>query len=481
MSSFSQVQRLVTNDAATFEVILNGKTSLSSDGTSLVVGGQNPNKAVYFFTRSVSAFASGNTWTQQQKILASDEMNKFGEAVALSSDGNSLIVGDWANSSGTGSIYFFTRSGNTWTQQQKILASDATSGDRFGISVALSSDATKLIVGASRVNSNAGAAYYFTRSGNTWTQQQKFLASDGSGTSDQFGAEVTLSGDGSSLIVGAFAEDSNATTNNGAAYFFTRSGNTWTQQQKFLASDSADYENFGEIARLSSDGLTLMIGSNQVSTVRGAIYFFTRSGNTWTQQQKIMASDAANFDYFGTSVALSSDATKLAIGAHNGPSEQGRGAVYFFTRSGNTWTQEQKIMASDAANFDYFGFGVVLSSDGLTLVAVASNEYAGAGPNATDSGAIYSFGLYTSTIDESNSTVSASTAWGNGTSLSVTVPATVESGSTLTLDVPSVAALTGGGTITVESGAAISINGPTGPRTIAVSAGSELVISTEGT
>ena len=159
---------------------------------------------------------------EQAKFQASDKQGSdfFGRSTAISDDGNTAIVG-MANEDSAGAAYIFTRSGTTWTQQQKIQASDKQGGDFFGISVSISEDGNTAIVGAANEDS-AGAAYIFTRSGTTWTQQQKIQASDKQG-GDFFGISVSISEDGNTAIVGAANEDSVSAT-----YIFTRSGNSWT-------------------------------------------------------------------------------------------------------------------------------------------------------------------------------------------------------------------------------------------------------------
>jgi phage gpG-like protein len=394
--AFSQQQKLLASDAASSDQF-GRSVALSSDGNTAIVGAPNENTspntdngAAYVFTRT------GFTWTEQQKLLASDAAtdDQFGFSVALSSDGNTAIVGAQEKNTFTGAAYVFTRTGSTWTEQQKLLASDAASGDQFGISVALSSDGNTAIVGANlqdtSPNIDNGAVYVFTRSGSTWTEQQKLLASDAA-SSDQFGRSVALSSDGNTAIVGAPTEDTSPYTNNGAAYVFTRSGSTWTEQQKltdlFLGATDGD---MGRAVDLSSDGNTACISAPGLNSVSGRVYIFTRSGSTWTKQQTLSANDLAAGDSFGDSVALSSDGNLAFIGAAGEDTfpSVGNGAAYVFTRTGSTWTEQQKLLASDAASSDQFGRSVALSFDGNTAIVGANLE--STAPNSQN-GAAYVF------------------------------------------------------------------------------------------
>jgi hypothetical protein len=169
----------------------------------------------------------------------------------------------------------FTRSGTAWTQQQELTAADAAAGDRFGDSVALSSDGSTALIGADAKASAAGAAYVFTRSGTTWTQQRELTAS-ADATGDDLGVSVALSGDGGIALVGA----AGTTSATGAAYVFSRSGTTWTRQQRLAASDGAAGDRFGSSAALSSDGSTALIGAPTRNSSAGAVYAFTRAGTS---------------------------------------------------------------------------------------------------------------------------------------------------------------------------------------------------------
>ena len=366
----------------------------------------------------------------------------FGNFLALSGDGNTLAVGAWGensnaigidgdetdnSASSAGAVYVFTRSGTTWTQQAYVKASNTDASDFFGYNLSLSDDGNTLAVNAIGERSNApgiggdqtdnsnflsGAVYVFIRSGTTWTQQAYVKASN-TGLGDFFGVSLSLSGDGNSLAVGAAQEDSNAigtggdrsdnsSVNAGAVYVFTRSGTTWTQQAYVKASNTDALDEFGSDVSLSNDGNTLAVGaskegsnatgiggdqSDNSAVNAGAVYVFTRSGTTWTQQAYVKASYVGSGDLFGGSLSLNGDGNSLAVGASsedsnatgtggdqsdNSASEAG--AVYVFTRSGTTWTQQAYVKASNTDASDEFGSDVSLSNDGNSLAVGAAQE-----------------------------------------------------------------------------------------------------------
>jgi hypothetical protein len=367
--------------------------SISGDGNTAIVGARYGDTvgAAYIFTRS------GTSWPEQAKIQASDkEYNDwFGYSVSLSADGNTAIVGAPGEDTGAGNAgaaYIFTRSGTSWSEQAKIQASDKQGVDYFGWSVAISGDGTTAIVGAYGEDdtgaTDAGAAYIFTRSGTSWSEQAKIQASDKQG-GDYFGWSVAISEDGTTAIVGAYGEDDTGGTNAGAAYIFTRSGTSWLEQAKIQASDKQGGDQFGFSVAISSDGTTAIVGANfedTGGTNAGAAYIFTRSGTSWSEQAKIQASDKENYDYFGGSVSLSADGNTAIVGAYG--EDALKGAAYTFTRSGTSWSQQAKIQASDRQQGDWFGWSIAISGDGTTAIVGARYEDT---VGAMDAGAAYIF------------------------------------------------------------------------------------------
>ena len=386
--------KLLASDAQTSDNF-GQSVSISNNGTIAIVGSPNEDTG---FTNAGAAYiysVSGSTWTQQAKIQASDKASydAFGYSVSIDSDGDTAIVGAYAEDAGgftdTGSAYIFTRSGSTWTQQGKITASDKANSDYFGRNVSISGDGNTVVVSAhledpSNIN-DAGSAYIFTRSGTSWSQQSKLQASDAQG-SDNFGQSVSISDDGDTVIVGAYNEDTGG-TNAGAAYIFTRSGSTWTQQAKIQASNAGSSDKFGQSVSIDSDGDTAIVGAPFEDTGdsnAGSAYIFTRSGTSWSQQAQIQASDAQGSDYFGRSVSISGDGNTVIGSSYlEDTGFTNAGAAYIFTRSGSTWTQQSKIQAYDAQASGYFGQLVNISNDGNTAIIGANN---------TDSGSISTAG-----------------------------------------------------------------------------------------
>ncbi len=360
-----------------------GTVAVSADGNTAVIGGPTDNTsngAVWIFART------GQTWTQQgSKLVPNDETGAgiFGNAVALSADGNTALIGGAFDNGHIGAAWAFTRSGSTWTQQgSKLTPSDETGSGLFGQSVALSADGNTGLIGGRNDNGNVGAAWAFTRTGSTWTQQgSKLTPSDETG-SGLFGQSVALSADGNTGLIGGRSDNGNV----GAAWAFTRSGSTWTQQgSKLTASDETGNGLFGQTAALSADGNTALIGGIGDSSNVGAAWVFTRSGSTWTQQgPKLTPGGTTGFAQLGSSVSLSGDGNTALVG---GPLDNTQvGAAWVFTRAGSTWTQRGgKLVPNDEVGAGVVGTGVGLSADGGVAII------GGQGDN-TNVGAAWAFG-----------------------------------------------------------------------------------------
>ena len=342
--------------------------ALSADGNTAIITGDQNNDDVFIFTRS------GTTWSEQ---AAFNVANGAFKSIDISADGNTVVIGNMINDS----AYIYTRSGTTWSQQQQLQSSDGLSTDYFGSSASISDDGNTVVVGAqaeTTTQDDSGAAYIFTRSGSTWSEQQKIKGSDvnrpvNKGRQDYFGTSIGISGDGNTVIVGAPWWE-NVQAREGAAYIFTRSGSTWSEQT-ILFDDFAGGPEFGNSVHLTTDGNTAIVATSEAN---GKVYIFTRSGTTWSQQQILTASDATNWDSFGKNISISGDGSVIIVGAPDeGEDPNEAGAVYIFTKTDSTWTEVKKINSSGAIASGRFGWDVDISRDGQTAIAGAKFETVG--------------------------------------------------------------------------------------------------------
>ncbi|HLM62536.1 MAG TPA: FG-GAP-like repeat-containing protein, partial [Pyrinomonadaceae bacterium] len=345
--------------------------SVAISGNTAVIGGYGAYNGTPTSTGSAYVFVKNGTsgWTLQQKLLVENNGGTLSQfGFSVAISGDTLFVGAKNDSNiSIGAVYVFTRNGATWAQQQILTAPDAAANNGFGHSVAVSGDS--LIIGS---GSQGSSAYIFVRSGSTWQHQQKLTASDGAAG---FSTSVAISGD--SVIIGAQGDNIGSNSLQGSAYIFTRNGTTWTQQQKLVATDGARGDLFGSSVGIS--GNTAIAGAHwhdvQGRPNQGAAYIFVRNGTTWSEQQKITAADGSTGgNFFGYSVAISGDMLIVGASLEDVALWDNRGAAHVFTRSGTTWTRQFRLFASDGAANDHLGQSVALDGNVWLAGAPDSNN-----------------------------------------------------------------------------------------------------------
>ncbi|WP_102392048.1 hypothetical protein [Enterovibrio norvegicus] len=444
---------------------------------TLGLGGPLKNLLTDFF---VLATNSGGSTASNTKSLTTQDLNtlisyikasntqtldRFASSVSLSGDGNTVAVGarnedsnatgingDGSNDddSAAGAVYVYRYADDSWSQQAYVKASNTGAGDLFGFSVSLSDDGNTLAVGAGWEDSNStginqdgsndgaidsGAAYVFRFSSGSWGEQAYIKASN-TGGSDLFGASVSLSGDGNTLAVGAYAEDSDATgingdgsndnrSNTGAVYVYRFSGSSWSQQAYIKASNAGAEDYFGSPVTLSKNGSTLAVGadgedsnatgingdgSNDGASGAGAAYVYRFASGSWSEQAYIKASNTGGSDKFGYPVSLSDDGNTLAVGARGEDSNttgingdgsndgaSNAGAAYLYRFVNASWSEQAYIKASNTGSDDTFGHSLSVSGDGNTLAVGARWEDSDAtgvkgddsNDSASNAGAVY--------------------------------------------------------------------------------------------
>jgi hypothetical protein len=388
--------------------------------------GKPESGAVYIYRRTGSSWGSQPMAYLKSATLDTSDFPRFGHSVAMST--NTLIVGapeenfgaPFVIEAGAAYVYFFN--GTSWTQQGWLFAPTGsvglgpTTSAFFGSDVAIDGDTA--VVGARNEGASTdGSAYVFTRTAGNWTPQARLTAPTG-GVGDQFGSAVAVSGD--TIIVGAYNEDGLG-TDSGAAYIYTRSANVWTLQAYVKPSTPHAQQHFGISVAL--DGNTALIGADgdeslppaaTGATSSGAAFVFTRSGNVWSQQARLKASNVDASDGFGEKVALvgnsaligarseQSLSTQTITGPTGGSGSENDtgfavGAAYLFNRSGTTWSQGAYFKAPNADDSDQFGV-CALSATTVVVGAIGESSAdtgisAGTGASAdnssSSSGAVY--------------------------------------------------------------------------------------------
>ena len=384
---FVQTAKLTASDGEAFDEF-GGSVAVSGD--TIVVGAIQDdmlNGSAYVFVKPAGGWAD---MTQTAKLTASDTMSfdEFGGSVAVS--GDTIVVGAvWGdgNISDSGSAYVFVKPGGGWAgslnENAELLASDGKAFDEFGGSVAVNGDT--IVVGATLDNigadANLGSAYVFVKPGGGWAgslnEDAKLTASDGA-EDDQFGCSVAVNGD--TIVVGADDDDDNA-SDSGSAYVFVKPGGGWAgslnEDAKLTASDGAEDDQFGCSVAVSGD--TIVVGADDDDdngNSSGSAYVFVKPGGGWTDMNetaKLTASDGAEDDQFGCSVSVSGDT--IAVGAiYN----DDHGSAYVFITPDGGWATTDsfnaKLTASDAWAMDWFGCSVAVSGDTAVVGAFGDDD-----------------------------------------------------------------------------------------------------------
>jgi len=329
-TSWVEEQKLTASDAAAgdqfgFSVSASGDTIMVGAHWDDCPGGVNCGSA-YMFRYDPTQLMCGEWWCEEQKLTASDgaDHDEFGH-FSVSVSGDTAVAGAWQNDcpagNDCGSAYVFRFNGTSWVEEQKLTASDAAAGDRFGRAAAVSGDTALVSAFLDECASggDCGSAYVFRYDptqqmcGGWWCEEQKLTASDGA-MNDRFGESVSLSGD--TALVGADLDDCAAGIDCGSAYVFRFDGGSWVEEQKLTASDAGANNQFGWTVSVRGD--MAVVGSPDDNCAAGAscgsVYVYRFNGTNWVEEQKLTPTDAGVGDDFGFSVSVSGDS--VVVGAY---------------------------------------------------------------------------------------------------------------------------------------------------------------------
>lgn len=395
-STWTPIAQLIPTDLSQYE-LLGSSAAMSPDGSTIVVGAMyNPpggqpytqTGEAYVFTEPSGGW-SGNI-SQTSELSASDvsDAGYFGSSVAISADGSTVVVGAKYQGDLTGEAYVYTQPAGGWasaptmTEGARLFASDATSYNFFGTSVAVSSDGSEVVVGAPGAGSGEtqpGAAYIFDVPGSGWSgagdlyQNDELAASDGM-ADNAFGASVSLTNDGTMLLVGSPTQSVSGNASAGAAYVFNLSDGSWVQTFELDAADGAPYDEAGFSVAMAGDGTALLVGSpNHIAggySQAGASYIYSNNDDgTWSLANELFPTSSSTGLNFGWSVFLVDNSDTAAVGAPDLSAPQ----------SGNDDSAGSALFKGDAAASE------VLSRDQAAVQASPETQ--------TTGGTAFSYGL----------------------------------------------------------------------------------------
>jgi hypothetical protein len=346
-----------------------------------------------------------------QKIIASDTASQaganFGSAIALSGDGNYIVVGSaLAGSTDDGAVYVYYNNSGTWEEQAKLVASNAVAGDWFGCAVDITKTGDRIIVGAQQANglpynqNNSGAAYIFQRTGTTWAEEVYISGGDG-GSNDYFGNSVAINDDGTAIFIGAYGDDAPG-TNVGWVHTYLIKGTSWAgihwknDDDALPTGAQEDGAYHGWSIACNADGTRCIEGAygdnNQGKTNNGVVTIHHRNSLTsaWTKDIWLEPPYPANNGRFGWSVAMDGAGERVAIGAmgESPTGITGAGAAYIYKRTGTVWALEAQLTADVKEAGDKFGYSVSINAAGdkVTIGTIYANI-----PTKAAAGVVYVF------------------------------------------------------------------------------------------
>lgn len=350
-------------------VSISGDLALVGADFGTLSGGNNGTAYVYRLHQDNCGDSLCPIWIKEAKLFAFDgnSGDRFGMSVSI--DGDFAIAGAQRDNTHRGAAYVFQYDGAEWSSGVKLIATDGVAHDHFGYSVAISGD--HAIIGSFEDDDNgdsSGSAYTYRYFAGIWYQEAKLLPSNGS-EEDFFGLAVAISGD--VAIVGA-AQDSDKGNNSGAAYIFRFDGENWNEEAKLVSSEGEYGDLFGRPVDISGD--VVIVGANSDDNNNGvhsgAAYIYRFDGNSWIEETKLVASDGEYADGFGFSVSIDNDTA--VVGAwHDDDSGWQSGSAYVFHYDGQTWSQGSKLLPSEGAVDDLYGIAVAVSGD---YAIVGANE-----------------------------------------------------------------------------------------------------------
>ena len=384
-AQFSQQgPKLVATDAIG-DARQGASVALSANGNIVIIGGYGDNDfagAAWVYARS------GGVGSEETKLIGKGALGPAdqGYSASLSDDGDTAIVGGFSDNSGAGATWVFTRASGVWTQQAKLIGAGAIGTAEQGSSVALSGDGNTAIVGGPFDNGGIGAAWIYTRTDGVWSQEAKLLGTGAIGVGAFQGVSVSLSADGNTAIVGGLWDGRVSPQSNlgvGAAWVFTRSSGTWSQQAKLVATDAIGFANQGLSVSISADGNTAIVGGPFDDPgpfcALGAAWVYTRSGGTWSQQTKLVGTGVLGpCVEQGWSTSLSADGNTAIVGGRDDNGEVG--AAWVYTRARGVWSQQgPKLVGTNAIGRAIEGYSVSLSGDAHTAIVAGLSDNGGVG------------------------------------------------------------------------------------------------------
>ena len=296
--------------------------------------------------------------------------------------------------SNSGAAYIYSRvDQNAPWGYEKITPNDGAANDNFGYQSAISGDGNTVVIGArydDGKGTDSGSVYVYRFDGTNWNLLVKQRASDGA-ASDIYGEFVDVSQDGNTFVVGFYGDDDNGTDSGSVYVYAWDAANTQFIETKLTASDVAASDNFGAAISISDNGKTMVVGAryDDNGSNSGSAYVYDFDGTQWHESQKLTASNGLADDIFGWKVVISGDGKSIVVGANGDDDTPGAntGAAYLYKYDGVLWKEIEILKASDASTGDELGSAVAITADGNKIIVSARYD----DDNGSNSGSAYTY------------------------------------------------------------------------------------------
>ena len=347
-------------------------TSINEDGTIVAAGARNNDNGGNN-SGHVRIFQwNGSSWIQLgTDINGESAIDQSGSSVSLSSDGYRVAIGainndGGGNNAGHARVYEFD--GVSWVQLGSDIDGESAS-DNSGYDVSLSGNGSRLAISSPKGDANgpsSGEVRVFEYDGVNWVQMGSNL--NGESAQDEFGTSISLDYLGSNIVVGAPFNDNNG-LNSGYVKVYQWNGISWLQRGSeingYLNNDNAGFD-----VDINRNGNTIALGirfSDVNASNAGEVEVYDWNGGDWVQKGSSLLGDAAK-DWYGLSVAISSDGNRIAASAiYNDNNGSNSGHVKAYGWDGNAWGQLDVSINGEGTN-DQSGYSIDLSDNGSTLV-----------------------------------------------------------------------------------------------------------------
>jgi len=392
---FAMAQKLLASDRESNEEF-GAVVVMSQDNRFMLVGA--PAKHVDGYIRRGQIYIyerdGNNQWVEIQKLTAADGSHgdRFGSSIAIAhAPDYTIIVGapsaeeGWAEQ--VGAAYVFAYNGSSWSQQTRlpIIEEDdeLIQYDRRGTAVAITSDGSRVFVGAPPAGSGSprpGAIYVLARSGNSWSQEEKIMGPMDNAAA--IGQALLVTDNDTALLAAGWHYPSESFNERGIVRVYRRPNATWEEVAVLTPSDGLVDDHFGEALAVSHDAQTLLIGAPRHNR---QAYVFTASGESWTEQAILTPPNSSPYGFFGNSVAMDATGQKMAVGAWY----LGSGGIHLFEKSDSTWEHVQTLHRSND-DLERLGWAVAMSGSGDMIAGGATHADSNK-PIIEDGGAVYVF------------------------------------------------------------------------------------------